>query len=468
MFQVNIMYTGDFGTDVDIFDLYIEPVEEIAGEYINIAINTELSGSGIAVYDVYFLFQMDGEMTLSVHFKDTYVLSQVYTDYYSWGEPDSTLVPITNINVGGYGLLEINSRAVFYANNTIWFSEFNKYNYIPNYNFVSLNLSDTDEIVKIKFFRTSYIIFTKEKIWKMEGTFGASDFAISLVSETVGCLAPRTVKVVGSKLIFVSNIGLKALVLDKFRANLENIEDVDLNIKDYSRMIPEYAEAFIYDDDYYLLTNQGDTTISKTNNGKIYNLPDVIVYKSQYGVYSFYDFAYDKYGHKLKLGYIYERYGSVYAINDEAFLKFDYGYNDSGYSYEATFETVSTNMGYPLHQKKVKDFIIKVVGGDVSQPLYVEMFANGAKVYSTNAVATYIDNDGAVIYTLESNIPSTYVEIGSSLIGSSVLGSSTNTLRKLRLPTKCKNVSVKVTTNEECSISVIAMGYTYKLGKIKE
>jgi len=488
VFQINVIYTGDFGTATDILTLTLTVNGSVLSSTTDYkaTINTTLTTDGVIVYDVYFLTQHTVDLEIKVKFNATYNPSNLYPeyiDYYSWGTPSSTAKEITNLNVGGYGLIEINSRAVFYANNTIWFSELNKYNYIPNYNYVNLDLSDSDEIVKIKFFRTSYIIFTKEKIFKMEGTFGTSDFSVSLINDTVGCLAKNTVKVVGSKMIFLSTVGLKALVLDKFRVSLENLEDMDLNIQNYTALIPEYSEAFTYNDDYYLLTNQGDITISETKNGKTINLPDVIVYKSAYDVYSFMTYAYDRYGHKVKPGFIYSRRGKYYMIEGESFSQFDYGYNDIGYTYSSIFQTVSTNMGYPLHQKKIKNVIIKVSGGDVSQPIYVELYANGSLVKDTYMRFVVQNADGTLTYEEiqdpsaeipeSANVDSSTIAEKIALLGKMVLnvspvGSSQDIVRKLTLSTKCKNVSIRVTTTEPTALNVLAIGYTYKLGKVKE
>jgi len=472
-FQLNVLTTGNIGNGFDI-TISVEGVNDDDVKYTT-TYNSSLSTDAISTYDVVFTSQHTGDVEFKIKMNSTTDPQdeyEPYYDYYTWGEPDSNAKEITNLDVSHYGILEAYSRLVLYHGNTIWFSDIDNYTYIPNYNYVSLSLSDSDELVKIKYFRSSYIIFTKEKIFKMTGTFGGSDFAISTVNEVVGCLAPESVKVVGSKMLFVSTIGLKALTSDKFLIDLENIEDIDSNISPYSKELTEYSEAFVYDDVYYLLTNQDDTTNTFQYNNVTLELPDIIKYYPSAKTYSFDMFPRDEWGYKFKIGHILDSKGQYYCVSNEAFLKLGHDYNDCGLDYSSTFKTVSTNMGYPLHQKKVKNVILKVSGGDVAQDIYVELYANGNLVNDTYMRYVSKNSDGSLVYnaieTPITRLDGAPVLFGKSIIGETTFGVLDDVVKKLRLTSKTNNISVKVRTEENCAFTILAIGYTYKLGKVKE
>lgn len=474
-FQVNIIYTGsksDFtitlkdSTKTEDNDITIESSK-----------NTELSKSGLAVYDVTIKVQPAGEVEFNIKFTDSGVNVSTYRDYYTVGTVDPQSQKVEQLNVGEMKCIEIAQRLVYYGKNTVWFSEINRYDYIPNYNYVLFPLENTDEIVKIAYYRTSYMIFTKRRIYKFVGTFGADDFGVLLVNDTIGCIAPESVYMVSNEMYFLSQTGLKSLKNDVFRENLENIDDLDEKVSPYI-IANEFAYGFLYQDQYILSNNLRGEVRPLEIRYQNFNIPDTCRY-----YYNTKAFVFDQYAsssdisNRLYPSFIVYDSGYLYTFmkdyNGKSTLwRYGDDYSDFGVSFTALLETSGINMNYPLHKKKIKNIILKCTGGELAQPLYVKVYADGATVYDTWVGATRVLSTGEVIYevvekpTLE--LPPSIAQLGGMKLGITKLGNSPIILRKLKLPTSCKNIAISIESRTDEKLVIMSIGYTYKIGKVKE
>lgn len=474
-FQVNIIYTGTKNE----FDISLKDSTKSEDNDITIesSKNEDLSTSGLAVYDVTIKVQPAGEVEFNIKFKDTGVNVSTYRDYYTVGTVDPQAQKVEQLNVGEMKCIEIAQRLVYYGKNAVWFSEINRYDYIPNYNYVLFPLENTDEIVKIAYYRTSYMIFTKRRIYKFVGTFGNDDFGVVLVNDTIGCIAPESVYMVSNEMYFLSQTGLKSLKNDVFRENLENIEDLDEKVSPY--IFPnEYAYGFLYKDQYALVNNLRGDLRPVDVRYKEYYIPDTCRY-----YYNTEAFVFDQYASE---GDVSERLFPYFVIYDSGeiytFLKdkdgtsavwrYGDGYSDFNVPFTAMLETAGINMNYPLHKKKIKNIILKCTGGELTQPLYVKVYSDGAIAYDTWVGATRVLPTGEVVYevtnepTLE--LPPSVAKLGGMELGVTKLGNSPVILRKLKLPTACKNIAISIESMTDEKLVIMSIGYTYKIGKVKE
>ena len=288
-FKLNILYTGsDSG-----FDIVFKE-----GEYersATITEDTSVSTTGLKVYNVSFTTVP----TSNVEIKITKTGSNIndYYDYYDVGSVDQEVKAIEHLNIGEYEMLEMYNRAVYFKDDTIWFSELNNYHYVPNYNYVSLPIEPTDKITKIIYFRNVYVIFTKFRIYKMSGAFGDADFQVIPLNLSIGCHAPHTIVPIENVLYFASSRGIYQLISSAAYGNsgnsltFENVKEIDTKVKSLTSNvtmylgeltdpavryngISEYSYAIRYKDKYMLFFNtayeQGD--IAALNN------LDVLVY----------------------------------------------------------------------------------------------------------------------------------------------------------------------------------------------
>ena len=288
-FKLNILYTGtDNGFEVTFKE----------GEYersANVTANASSSTAGLKVYNVSFTTVPTSNVEIKI--KKTNANINDYYDYYDVGAVDQEIKAITNLNIGDYEMLEMYNRAVYFKDDTIWFSELNNFHYVPNYNYVSLPIEPTDKITKIIFFRNVYVIFTKFRIYKMSNAFGDADFQVVPLNLSIGCHAPHTIVPIENVLYFASSRGLYQLISSAAYGNssnsitFENVKEIDTKVKSLTSNvtmylgeltepavryngISEYSYAIRYKDKYMLFFNtayeQGD--IAALNN------LDVLVY----------------------------------------------------------------------------------------------------------------------------------------------------------------------------------------------
>lgn len=294
-FLLNIIYTGeDNGFTVEMK----EGENDLSFDILE---NSSLSTAGLKVYDVTFKDVPNKEVEIKI--TKTGATLEPFYDYYDVAQVDAEAKPVEQLNVGDYGICEMYNRAVFYKDDTIWFSEVNNFRYIPNYNYVTLAIEPTDQITKIAYFKKSYIVFTKQRIYKMTGSFGTNDFAVLPVNMSLGCHAGNTVVPIEDTLYFSSPRGLYALKSSTFVEGYENVKELDLKVKKLTSDFTKYSEelrnpavrfngvserayALRYKDKYLLFYNnyndKGDYAAA--------NDLDVLAYQFDIGAYTTYRF----------------------------------------------------------------------------------------------------------------------------------------------------------------------------------
>lgn len=501
-FQVNIIYTGT----VKEFDIVLKDTSKQENNDLTITKtkNEDSSKDGLLVYDIEVKVQVTSDVEMNISIKDNKDIA-TYRDYFSIGTPNPQSKKVEKLNVGKMKVIEVGQRLVYYGKDTIWFSEINLFDYIPNYNYIILPIENTDEIVKIAFFRTCYVVFTRNRVYKLSGTFGNDDFSVSLINDSIGCIAPNSVAIVNNKLVFLSQIGLKELKYDVFRENLENLETLDDKINPLV-VANEYAYGFSYRNQYFLLNNFRGANPETEIRYSTYVIPDTCRY-----YYEMESFVFDSYpvkpdGNKVFPYFITMINGTIYTIlsdkdNNPTVYRYGDDYSDFGYAFDTLLETAGVNTGYPLHKKKFKNIILKTIGGELEQPLYVSVYADGTLYYDTWAGVAEVNSIGEVIYeliktptvTLPSSIAKLEqpVDLGSVIInpdgsvsynkndnepdiessiklGYTKLGDSPIVVRKLKLPVACKNIAIKIKTTTTSKLNILSIGYTFKLGKVKE
>lgn len=274
VFELRILHTGNPENVKIGFKSGNNEYKEGEEEDFTVTLNSDKTSSNQMVYDVVFKSIPSEEVEIKIQFLDENGEDKIspYYDYYELKELNKDIKPVEPINVCDYGIFEMNNRAVYYKEDTIWFSELNQYDYIPNYNYITVPIEPTDKITKITYFRGNHIIFTKNKIFKLAGTFGSDDFSLEPINETIGCIAPDTVVQVDNTLFFLSGNGLYYLTSSSYYASTTyNVNELDNNVKNltigceiydeklgeiikYSG-ISEYACAIRYKNKYILFDN---------------------------------------------------------------------------------------------------------------------------------------------------------------------------------------------------------------------
>lgn len=430
-FHINIIYTGnspDF--EFDFYD-YEMPLEATATK------NTTLSGVGIAVYEVEFLTQPSDEVEIRVFFSNEAVELEPYIDYYEIGEVSPNATPVEQLNVGEYKIVQMYDRLVYYKGRELWFSEVNRFDYIPNFNYITLPIDNSDEIVRIAYFRTGYIIFTRKRIYRLSGNFESTDLYLALVNDDIGCVSGNSVSLVENELYFVSNRGLRSLKSDMFRENMENIKEFDDKVHP---LITDNTNSygFVYQDQYFLMGNQRGTNKTVKFSNRDYTIPDVIrhYYKTN-------SYVVDFFPQNLYPRFIFVESGQLYSFMGKEVFKFGDGFTDFNKPYTLIVETAGDTLGYPMHEKKIKNIMFKMSGQAGIKSFNIDIFADGYRVHTE---------------LLEEKLSNAPLDLGSSEFR----------LDKLRLPTRFKNVSVRMETTSVLGINLGSIGFIFKLGKVRE
>lgn len=236
-FRINVLYTGD---DKGFTITYKEGEKDLQADTV---LNEDLSATGLKVYEVTFKTAPTSQVEIKIN-KTGAEISDYY-DYYDVGNIDPETKVVERLNIGDYGVCEMYNRAVYYKDDTIWFSEINNFSYVPNYNYIALPIEPTDKITKIIYFRNVYIIFTKQRIYKMIGSFGDSNFQVMPLNLSMGCHAPNTIVPIENVLYFASPRGLYQLVsianYTTTSNTFENVKEIDTKIKQLTSDVTLYV-----------------------------------------------------------------------------------------------------------------------------------------------------------------------------------------------------------------------------------
>jgi hypothetical protein len=385
-------------------------------------------------------------------------------------------------------IIEINNRAVIYSGNTILFSDMFNFKYFPNYNYIILPINGNDSIQRLAYFRGSWIIFTKERIYRMSGEFATADFKIVLINDSIGCVSPDSVRSINNNLIFMTKDGLYTIKQNYYMEGLENVEKIDKQVND---LIPygENYESLIYDEQYWLIIK--DIEGNYLNTIKMYYN---MLYASKMHPYVIDEYA-KKPNNLLMLQ------NRPYSIHEDKIYAYDLGYLDfadineteaeiEDNMYKFSIITPSWSLGMPTHEKKFKNIYIKTDSVE-TMPVYITLYVDN-NVWSTPyefvatvnelgeieyreilnkvSLATTEENtdniligDEAVINTIDPDLV-----LGSFKLGVSTLGKNKYQVHKVITSAKGKTLKIQIEQKSPNYFAIDSIGILYKLGKARE
>ena len=430
-FRLNILHTGS-NTDFGI--TFKEGETDLTA---TLTANSNLTKTGLKVYDVVFKNAPTSEVEIKI--KKNGASVEDYYDYYEVGQIDPEAKAIKSLNIGEYGMCEMYNRAVYYKGDTIWFSEINNFHYVPNYNYVSLPIEPTDEITKIVFFKNVYIIFTKNRIYKMINSFGAADFQVMPVNLSIGCHAPGTVIPVENELYFASPRGLYALKSNTYVEGIENLKELDTKIKSLTSDVTMYlgektdpairyngiskrAYAVRYKDKYMLFLN---TAYQEGDLSAIRDI-DVLVY--QYDLQAFTEIRFP-----IKPTFLFLLDGAIEAF---CTVKEKEDYTKSETVLEYDFESLKSGDTYIL-DKSGNNRHANIAGNLQLNPGTGVIMSGGTSYIKTGVIGSGVDLTKGFSVDLRCNIVS--ATSGTLYSFKQALGVSTAKPQSFSIETDTKN-----------------------------
>lgn len=415
----------------------------------------------------------------------------------------------------------INNQLVLYGGHGyIFFSEYDVFEYFPNYYYIYIaNEAGEEAVTSINYFRQYYAIFTNKRIKKMTGVFGADNFGIYPLNDFIGCSVGKTVRAVGNNLIFLGNDGIYQLKQGYLGEGTENVEKLDFVLNNELNLT-NVIQAFTINGNYIVVKNDGLTwIIYNTETGAFYeynleseipqiydnSVMDKDLAKRYLSFYSIFESnIYDSNGNFLVIPMYNYEYNETFTEAKLSKIKFmnfrfaDLPYLDEplkhkdGEGFISTLETHKMNMGYPTNTKKFKDIFIKLVNDSgYAIPLYITVYVDDKKIIDPEKYEIKYDgltNTYYYVKITESNKALyTAQAIGEFTLGKDTLGDKTIQQIKMRVGAKGRSIKIRLSDGynnlteldytgkgmpkrernvHDFSISTI--GIVYKLKKVKE
>ena len=417
-----------------------------------------------------------------------------------------------------------NQLVLFGGHGYVFFSEFDMFNYFPNYYYIYVASEAGEEAVTgITYFRQYYAIFTNKRIKRMTGAFGSSDFGVYPLSDYMGCPNGRTIKAIGNNLLFLGSDGIYKLKQGYLGEGTENVEKID-TILGGDLNLNNVIQAFVLNNSYIVVKNDGmtwvvyDTTTDafyeynlESQTGIVYDGKEVdkLIMERTLPFYTvFQPGLYDEHGDFLLIpmySYEYEdnytefeRSGMdimLFRFSDLTFLPESEKHKDSE-GFISTLETHFMNMGYPMHTKKFKELFIKMINkSGHAIPLYITITVDDTVVISPKDYIIYYNEDNDTFYYLEKIENNAEIDVSKALgefkLGEDALGEKT--IQQIRFKIRKKGRAIKIRISDgyndytnlliqdvdpikgipirkrnDYDFSISSMGIIYKLKKVKE
>ena len=439
------------------------------------------------------------------------------------GEVETTgyISEISDLVLSSTKLKVINNQLVLYGGHGyIFFSEYDMFNYFPNYYYIYIASEAGEETVtSINYFRNYYAIFTNKRIKKMVGAFGTETFGIYSLNDFIGCSNGNTVRAVGNNLYFLGNDGIYKLKQGYLGEGTENVEKIDI-LLDNELNLNNVLQAFVMGGNYVVVKNDGKTWIIlnsvndafyryelESTTGEVYSNGEIDkkLSKRYLSFYSIFEAnVYDTNGDFFIIPMYDYDYNSDYTeatISKVSFMNFrffdlDYIPQDrkhkDGYGFISSLETHNMHMGFPTNTKKFKDVYIKIINntGHII-PLYVTIYVDDNIVVDPeNYVIRYDKLSNTYYYVLVTDANKelkTAQVLGTLTLGEDFLGDKTIQQIKFRVGASGRSIRIKFrdgyndmsditleekgVPNRERNIydfAITTIGIVYKVKKVKE
>ena len=385
----------------------------------------------------------------------------------------------------------INNQLVLYGNHGyLFFSEFDNFNYFPNYNNIYVAETENEYAASINYFRQYYAIFTNKRIKRMTGAFGSENFGIYPLNDFIGCINPKTIRQIQNYLYFLSYNGIYVLKQGYLGEGTENVEQIDLPI--YNSYDPDIMVKGYTLQNYYALYSKNEAILYNFTNQAFYKLKTSDVDAQETGTLNVNEtrysipFQYNKIQSKLLYGVrIKDKSNIIFDFCSQDFTEEETERTDNELTFVSSIETPYMSLGSPTNTKKFKEIYLKIYNSyGKNIPLYVTIKVDDKVVVSPkNYVIEYDEKTYTYSYVekVESNKTlKGYNVLGTMELGEDPLGERTLQILKMRVGDKGR--SIKIILSDGISqgedgysphqnmyrFDVSTFGIVYKLKKVKE
>ena len=202
----------------------------------------------------------DGEIEIKVTRGNASYLAYVSTGS-TYTQETGYVSNIKDLIYSSSHLKVINNQLVLYGGHGyMFFSEYDNFQYYPNYFFVyAATEAEEKEVTNISYFRQYYAVFTNKRIKRMTGAFGSDNFGLFPLNDFVGCPNGKTVKQVNNSLFFLNIDGLYRLKQGYVGEGTENVEKID-DVLGNEVNSDNVLQSFVLGD-YYIMVRKDKSSL---------------------------------------------------------------------------------------------------------------------------------------------------------------------------------------------------------------
>lgn len=328
--------------------------------------------------------------------------------------------------------------------------------YFPMSNTLSFDIGYNDRLTSIVPFRDMLVVFKENSIQAVygNGPIGDNAYRRVVLNTSIGCVAPRGATVVGNHVMFYSKDGVYRLKSLGYTQDQANVEKMDSRIKNLIPLNDETAIAYYEQNQFHILVGG--------KRFRYYTLLDAWVCDEST--------KFVNPGGTTTVGlvtYLLATLTLSDGTKETQILQTDStSYLDEDHVYETTIETKMYDFGQPHHPKKLKE--LQLLLGSFKDPVNIELYvyADNQAIINPETSEAVVQEDGSVVW-VESSSPNVSVPsgtiFGSWQLGLSPFGSVDSSIHYVRLTGMCKRTKISIHHNEAKPMSLLGLGYIFKL-----
>jgi hypothetical protein len=284
-------------------------------------------------------------------------------------DPEDKQIATSTINTCNRILLHWN-RLIIYGDTTnkdvIYISHLNKPEYFPTLNSLQFTNDRQEGLTALVQFRDNIVAFTNTSIQALYGK-SPQDYRRVVLNTAIGCMAPKSARVMGNYITFLSYEGVHVLKSLGMSEDRMNVEPIDTNVKDEIQ-ITSNAVGEVFENQYHIVFPDQQKRMRFYYERGVW-VKDTST-KFNYGRMAVLDgdlYAYDNLGAK------------VYRYDETV-------YTDDGYVYEDRVETKYHDFKEQYKMKKIRELQFITTALDTSTAITVDIIIDNEEVANDIAV----------------------------------------------------------------------------------
>jgi hypothetical protein len=395
----------------------------------------------VGTYEIKFSVRMQGETTVE----------ESYIPQYTVNTTDENQVLAHDTMHDCNRIVLHWGRIILYGDPTqpdvIYISHLNNPRYIPIPYSLRFENERQEGLTTLVPFRNVLVAFTPTGIQGLYGKapIGEDPYRRVVLSNSIGCIAPESAKVMGNYVTFLSQEGVHILKTLAYSEDRMNVEKIDTRI---DNIIPRHtdASATVVNMQYHL-------TFPQTNQRFRFYYEQGVWTKDE--------------SPKLDFVRMFDWDGECYGFSFNGVFRFDPTvWDDDGEIYEDYVKFKDYDFDYPYNPKKLKELQLLLAHQPQVVNLSVFVYADDALIINPDTSHVHVDEEGYVHWIQES-APNLEMRAGTTLgaweMGKDAFGTPSNQVHKIKISGKCRRTRVEIRHKEATPNQLLGVAFIFKL-----